>query len=92
VPNTTGNPYHCPSAATLADVSTSCTDVDLSPSYMTVTIGEIVYFKMSNQGGGNQGGGGGGGGSVPEFSDYAMFAIMATAGLGFFAMRRKSSI
>jgi len=80
-------PFHCPLATSLADVSTSCDSVDMSPSYTEVSIDGQTYFNMSNQGGGN-----GGGETVPEFSDYAMFAILVVTAGGFFAMRRKSAL
>ena len=74
VPVTTGNPYHCPKATSLADISTACTDVDLSPSYTTVTLGGKSYYKISNQGGGN-----GGGEAIPEFNWYTLLiaAVMS---------------
>jgi len=86
VPNTTGNPYHCPSVTSMADISTACTGVDLSPSYTTVTIGGQVYFKMQNQGGGNQGGEEV---AVPELSDYAMYAILGLVGVAAIGFNRK---
>jgi len=82
-------PYHCPNAEVLADITTSCDSVDLEPSFTEVSIDGQDYYKMENQGGGNQDGGGE---TVPEFSDYAMFAILVVIAGGFFAMRRKSAL
>jgi len=71
-------PYHCPNAAILGDVNISCTNVDLYPAYTEENIDGQDYYRILNQGGGNQEGGGGE--TVPEFSDYAMFAILVLVG------------
>jgi parallel beta-helix repeat protein len=89
VPETTGSPYHCPSATSLAEVTTGCSGVDLSPTYTEVSIDGHAYYRMANQGGGNNGGSGGGDSGVPEFSDYALIAMLALVGLGFFSMGKK---
>lgn len=58
-------------------------------TYGVDTVNSYVYAYITDFGSIFAPLGSGGGGAVPEFSDYAMFAILATAALGFFAFNRK---
>jgi hypothetical protein len=75
--------YHCPNAASLADVTPACSGK--TSGYTTiVNIDGVDYIKMPNQGGGNEGG-------VPEFSDLG-WILAAALGMGGMLMIRKRGL